>query len=447
MKQIFDVVIAGSGAAGLYCALCLDKRMRVLIVTKQQLRDCNSYLAQGGITTVLGEEDRQSFIEDTMCAGQDENDVAALNLLADYADMTINELTKMGMPFDMQDGKLLYTREGAHSKNRIVYAKDETGKHLVETLIAQVLCRDNITLWEHSSVVDILEDAQTHACAGVLIKSKGKTTTLTCRKVVLASGGIGGLFKNTTNQPTVCGDAAAIASKHGISLKHMHYIQFHPTSLYRPSGDIEERRFLISESLRGEGAYLLNAEKQRFVDELLPRNTVTAAIREEMKKFPNTPFVYLDISHEDDEMLRQRFPSIYAACLEAGYDMTKESIPVTPTQHYHMGGIAVDLAGRTSMRNLYAIGESSCTGVHGTNRLASNSLLEALVYAARAAKDMNRAAVVSTVFSSTDTRHFLLYEELIDANRRAAIVEALIDEDGRLQHELFHSRRYYQKSV
>jgi len=346
----------------------------------------------------------------------------------------------------MENGQLQYTREGAHSKNRIVYAKDETGKHLMETLIRHIYNRANITMWEDTTLVDILENrnGEIKDCAGILVEKDRELIRLTCRKTVLACGGIGGLFKKTTNQNTVVGDAIAIAHKHGIELKHINYIQFHPTSLYESSIHMK-RCFLISESVRGEGAYLLNHDKQRFVDELLPRDVVTVAILKEQIKEKSAPYVYLDISHKNSYDLKERFPYIYKTCLEAGYDITTDPVPVTPAQHYHMGGIRIDLKGKTSMNNLYAIGEVGCSGIHGANRLASNSLLEALVYAKQAAMDMNAFAKETDTKENDaeesrlkDGTNLILYEELTDANFRAQTVKALLaNKNGGLEDELY----------
>ena len=423
--KVFDVIIVGSGAAGLYCALHLDSELKVLVITKTNLRECNSYLAQGGITTVLSKDDKVSFIKDTLKAGRNENDISAVKLLADRAETAISGLLALNMPFTAEDGRLRYTREGGHSKNRIVYANDETGRYLIETLAGEVSKRKNITLWEHTSLIDIMENPNLKACVGVMVEKNGEKIKLSCYKTVLACGGIGGLFQNSTNQKTVSGDAIAIAYKHGIAMKDLNYIQFHPTALYEPSPD--SRRFLISESVRGEGAYLLNPDKKRFVNELLPRDVVTQAILKEQRKYNKIPYVRLDISHKNRDFLIKRFPHIYERCLLAGYDFTEESIPVTPSQHYHMGGIQVDLQGKTSMNNLYAIGEVSCSGVHGANRLASNSLLESLVYGVEAALDINRSIPLHIVHNNK----YIVYPELIDPKYRAELVKSILINENR----------------
>jgi len=426
----FDVIIVGSGAAGLYCALHLNHNLKVLIITKTDLRECNSYLAQGGITSVIGACDKASFVNDTLKAGRYENDGDAVKMLADCASDLISELLTLGMTFTAENGQLCFTKEGGHSKKRVVYTNDETGKHLIETLASRVIDRKNITLWEQTSLVDILEDSVMKSCVGVVVERNGEMFNLHCDKTVLACGGIGGLFKKSTNQKTVSGDAIAIAYKHGITMRNLGYIQFHPTTLYEGISSV--RSFLISESVRGEGAYLLGIDKKRFIDELLPRDVVTQAILTEQKR-NNSQYVYLDISHKDKAYLVTRFPYIHEKCLVAGYDITKESIPVTPSQHYHMGGIQVDLHGKTSMNNLYAIGEVSCSGAHGANRLASNALLEALVYGEKAALDINERINLY----STTAKNCVVYPELRDAEYKATLVKSLlVSENGGISDEL-----------
>jgi len=429
MMQSFDIVIAGSGAASLYCATHLNPELKILILTKAGIRQCNSYLAQGGITTVLDEEDKADFIEDTMLAGKNENDRPAVELLAEKAMEVLDDLVSFGVPFSRKNNQLCYTKEGAHRKNRIAYAKDQTGKYVMETLIDVIQRKSNVTIWENMPLIDILED-ENHQCAGVIVDRGGQTETLYCQRVILATGGIGGLFKNSTNDPTVTGDGLAIASEHGVGLRNIGYIQFHPTTLYDPCGN--GKRFLISESVRGEGAYLLNQKKERFVDELLPRDEVCKAILREQQKTPKTPYVFLDISHEDETFIKERFPFIYQTCLEHGYDMTKEAIPVTPAEHYHMGGIAIDLNGRTSMKHLYAIGEAACSGVHGRNRLASNSLLEAVVFAKACAQDINENLRGQTL------SHHSVFKQADKQTKSGIVANLIIQENGEVKDELFY---------
>ena len=428
--NVYDVIIVGSGVAGLYCALHLEPTLNVLMITKTEIRESNSYLAQGGISSVLDEADIELFVNDTLKAGRYENNCDAVSMLAHNATDIISELSVFGMPFNTREGELCYTKEGGHSRNRIAYADDETGKHLIETLIQELETRGNITVWEHSTMVDLLEDNVTNSCIGIVVEKDGSSFPLYASKTVLACGGVGGLFRSTTNQKTVSGDALAIAYKHDIPMKDLSYIQFHPTTLFKELGG--DRSFLISESVRGEGAYLLNAEKERFVDELLPRDVVTEAIRTEQRK-NDSRHVYLDISHKDESYLKHRFPYIYEQCLLSGYNLATDPVPVTPSQHYHMGGIQVDLNGKTSMNCLYAIGEVSCSGVHGANRLASNSLLEALVYAKNVSQDINNGMKTDV----TITQNCLVYPELSDTKYRSELVKSiLIRENGGLSDEL-----------
>ena len=292
----------------------------------------------------------------------------------------IDDLVDCGVEFERQNGEFVYTREGAHSKPRILFHEDITGKEITSKLLEQVKKLPNVAIYEYTAMTDILERAG--RCHGIVAKTKaGEEMEIWADYTILASGGIGGRYRHSTNYPHLTGDAIEIAKKHGIRLEHLDYVQIHPTTLYsKKSG----RRFLISESVRGEGAVLYNKRKERFVDELLPRDVVTKAIEEEMEK-DGTDFVWLSMEHIDKETILGHFPNIYRHCLEEGYDVTKECIPVVPAQHYFMGGIWVDCDSRTSMDRLFAVGETSCNGVHGANRLASNSLLESLVFAKRAA--------------------------------------------------------------
>ncbi|MFL8673539.1 L-aspartate oxidase [Clostridioides sp. GD02404] len=379
-----DVLIVGSGISGLYCALNLDKNLNVLVVSKSTIENNNTYLAQGGISTARNIDDIESFVEDTMKAGQYKNRVEAVQVLADESIENVGQIVDYGMPLDRENGEIDYTREGAHSVNRIVHSKDNTGEVVFKTLLKEAKTRENITLIEDAYLLDILKDG--NKCIGARIFKSQREIHVFSKVVVLATGGIGGLFKNSTNQRHLTGDGIAIALKNDIKIENLEYIQIHPTAFYEENS--EGRRMLISESLRGEGAKLLNKNKERFVDELLPRDVVSKAIFEQMEK-DNSPYVYLDATHLDSEYLINRFSFIYNECLTRGTDITKEYIKVSPAQHYFMGGIHVDLDSKTSMENLYAVGEISCTGVHGANRLASNSLLEGLVFSKRAAKSIN----------------------------------------------------------
>lgn len=380
-----DVLIIGAGVAGLYFGLNLDPKIKVTIVTKEHLGKCNSYLAQGGISTEKDFKDKESYMEDTLRAGEYKNDVEAVKILIDESRENIEKLVDLGVPFDKNGESLDYTREGAHSTFRIVHCKDETGKCVTETLIKEVKKRSNINVMENVNIVDLIK--QDNRCFGAIgLVNEEEICRIYSKYTVLASGGIGGLFKSSTNERSIKGLSLSLAVRNNIKLKDVNYIQFHPTALYEENGD--KKKFLLSESLRGEGGKLFNSENESFVDELLPRNVVTKAILNEEKK-TNKPYVYLDISCMNGEFIKERFPGIYNGCLERGIDITKGRIPVTPAQHYFMGGIEVDSYSKTSMNNLFSCGEASCTGVHGANRLASNSLLESLVFSNRGAKYIN----------------------------------------------------------
>lgn len=376
-----DVVIVGSGVAGLFAALCLPPEKDVLVITKEDLKECDSYLAQGGVCVLKNVNDFKCYFEDTMKAGHYENNPESVRVMIESSPEVIGTLIKLGVSFDMDDdGEFNYTREGAHRRNRILHHKDETGKEITATLLSIAKKRENITFVTQTTMIDLIEKDNT--CYGIVCEDEfGEMGSIIAKDIILATGGIGGLFKNSTNFPHITGDSFALALKHNIELQDMSYIQIHPTTLYsKKSG----RRFLISESVRGEGAILLNENGERFTDELQPRDVVTAAIVKEMKKF-NTDHVYLTLPTMTSEEAQKRFPNIFETCMEEGYDMTKDRVPVTPAQHYMMGGVKTDINGSTSMKHLYAVGETACNGVHGKNRLASNSLLESLVFAKRAA--------------------------------------------------------------
>ena len=384
MKRVADVLIVGSGVAGLYASLNLREDLEIIMVSKKSVNLCNSSLAQGGIAVARGKEDFQSFIEDTLKAGKYENNIDSVRVLVEESMDNINKLMDLGANFEKDENGVLFTKEGAHEINRIVYHKDITGKHVEDILLENVKRRKNIKIIEECEMVDIYH--RDNRCIGALFNKEGETLSIYAKVVILATGGIGGLFKKSTNERIITGDSIGIAIRNNIEIKDLSYIQIHPTAFF--SKKSEEKRFLISESVRGEGGKLLNCNGERFVDELLPRDIVSKKIYEEMKK-TNSNNVFLDVSFMEKSFLQKRFPNIYNKCLEEGIDISKEPIPVAPAQHYFMGGIKVDLNGKTSMENLYAFGETSCTGVHGANRLASNSLLEALVFSRRGALEIN----------------------------------------------------------
>ena len=380
-----DILIAGSGCAGLYCALHLPKDKEILIITKDIIEHSDSFLAQGGMCMLKDESDYESYYEDTMHAGHYENNPESVEIMIHSSPDTVKDLLGYGVDFHREeDGSLSFTREGGHSAKRILFHEDITGKEITSKLLEEVRKRPNIKIIEHTTLLDIL--CKENICYGAVIRTaEGEITTVTASYTVLACGGIGGLYRHSTNYRQLTGDGVAVAIEHGIELEHVNYVQIHPTTLY--SEKKEERSFLISESVRGEGAVLYNAKKERFVNELLPRDVLTEKIHEQMEK-DHMPYVWLSMEHIPREEIEQHFPNIVEHCREKGYDVFTECIPVVPAQHYFMGGIKVNMQSKTSMDQLYAIGETACNGVHGRNRLASNSLLESLVFAKRAALDM-----------------------------------------------------------
>lgn len=384
-----DILIAGTGCSGLYCALHLPQEMQVTLITKSDLESSDSFLAQGGICMLRDEDDYDGYFEDTMKAGHYENDQTSVEIMIRSSRDIIQDLINLGVDFQREeDGSLAFTREGAHSKSRILFHKDITGREITSRLLARVQQLPNVTLLEHTALLDILTREDT-CCGAVIRREDGQPEIVPSAFTVLAAGGIGGLYKHSTNFRHLTGDAIAIAKKHGVALQNMDYIQIHPTTFYSPHEN--DRSFLISESVRGEGAKLYDKNMRRFVNELLPRDELTAAILAQMEK-DHTDFVWEDLRTIPPQELYGHFPNIAAHCTAMGYDVARECIPVVPAQHYFMGGIQVDHESRTSMKRLYAVGETACNGVHGKNRLASNSLLESLVFARRAASDIAACA-------------------------------------------------------
>ena len=378
-----DIVIVGCGGSGLFTALNLPNDKKITVITKSRAEECDSFLAQGGICVKRDENDFWPFYYDTQKAGHLRCDPLSVKIMIERSREIINDLISFGAEFEKKDGELAYTREGAHSKPRILYSADKTGEAITSKLLSAVKSRDNITLLEHTSAVDLIADED--FCKGVICKDKnGEFFGISADYTILATGGIGGLFKHSTNYPHLTGDGLAFCLGHGVRLKNIDYIQIHPTTLYTKN---KGRSFLISESVRGEGAILLDKNGNRFTDELQPRDVVTKEIYRQMKK-DGTDHVFLSLAPIPKEEILSHFPTIYKRCLEEGYDITKEPIPVVPAQHYFMGGIEVDQKSRTEKARLYAVGETACNGVHGKNRLASNSLLESLVFAKAAAEDI-----------------------------------------------------------
>lgn len=380
-----DVVIVGCGVGGLYSALNLDPGKKILMLSKDAVDICDSMLAQGGICVLHDEGDYDAFFEDTLRAGHYENRKESVDIMIRSSRDVINDLISKGVEFEHDEkGKLAYTKEGAHSIPRICFHEDITGKEITTKLLANVRKLDNVSIMEYTCMTDLLEDEAGRIC-GVLAEKDDSRIEIYADDVIFATGGIGGQYAYSTNYRILTGDGCRIASDHGAELEHMDYVQIHPTCLYRKK---KGRNFLISESARGEGAIILNHKGERFVDELLPRDVVTEAIRKEMEK-EGVEYEFLSFENVPDEVIRKHFPHICETCLEDGYDIFKEPVPIVPAQHYFMGGIHVDSNSETTLPHLYAVGETSCNGVHGKNRLASNSLLESLVFAARAARKIN----------------------------------------------------------
>lgn len=380
-----DVIIIGSGIAGLFTSITASETQKVLMITKKSLSDSNTQFAQGGIAAVISEDDSPAaHRQDTLIAGAGLCSNAAVDILVHEGPRGVDDLIRMGTNFDLENGELALTQEGAHSRRRILHAHgDATGAEIVRALSDQVLHNNNIEIWNDHFVIDLI--TYEGICYGAVVqKPDGQKIFVTGKATVLCSGGVGQLFRYTTNPDVATGDGIAMAYRAGSDIQDVEFIQFHPTVLYYPGAP----RFLISEAVRGEGAILRNINGERFMDryhpqlELAPRDIVARAIVSEIERTKST-FVYLDITHESAEMVKHRFPTIYQFCLNYGLDLTTDWIPVAPAAHYMMGGVKTDLNGETSVRRLFACGEVSATGVHGANRLASNSLSEAIVFGRR----------------------------------------------------------------
>ncbi|ABP67363.1 L-aspartate oxidase [Caldicellulosiruptor saccharolyticus DSM 8903] len=387
----FDVVIVGTGVAGLYTTINLDRSLKIALITKESIQISNTTLAQGGIAAPLSQDDSPDIhYMDTIKAGAGLCDTHMVRILVDEAIENINILLKMNIPFDLDDeGEIVLGQEGAHSRRRIVHASgDATGRIISEHLGLKLKSYNNVTVFENTFLVDILTDDD--KAIGVVLKRKDKNLIIFARYIVLASGGYGYLYKYTTNPEVTTGDGCAAALRCGTKLVDMELVQFHPTVLYHE----KNKSFLISEAVRGEGGILYNINNERFMPmyhpqaELAPRDIVSRSIYFEMKR-TNSHNVFLDITHLNSQFIKKRFPNIYKTCLELGLDITKERIPVAPAQHYSMGGVLADEFGKTTVENLFVCGEAAGTRVHGANRLASNSLLEGLVFGRRIAEYIN----------------------------------------------------------
>ncbi len=391
LNKKYTVVIVGSGIAGLYAALNFPSDTNILMLSKKERHQSNSSLAQGGVACVLDlkNDSYELHIEDTLIAGKRENDIDAVTELCEEGPRDVLKTIEYGVEYDRdENGELIKTLEGGHCRRRIVHHKDTSGKEMVDKLVLAVEKLKNVTIADNTMVTSV---ARVKNGFKLQIMSDGEFKTVYCDFCLLTSGGIGRVYKYTTNPSVATGDGIRIAYDLGASIKNLSYVQFHPTAF----NGIKREQFLISEAVRGEGAYLLNCNKERFMHryderlELAPRDVVSRSIIMESRRLGSNDF-YLDIRYKGEEYLKNRFPGIYAGCLSQGVDISKDLIPVFPCQHYLMGGIEVDLNARTTLPRLYAAGECSCTGVHGKNRLASNSLLEALVFGRKAAEDITK---------------------------------------------------------
>ncbi len=384
----YDVIIAGSGAAGLYAAINLPETLKVLVISKRELKLCNSALAQGGIAGVYNSpnDNIQLHQNDTLIAGGFKNNSETLHILVSEAAYDIENIIKFGVEFDKNpDGTYHRTLEGGHCRHRIFHHKDATGAEIVDKLIIKAKSLPNVTILENTIMC---EAVKTDTGFSVNLLDENGYTSANSHFLIMATGGIGRVYEFTTNSAIATGDGISMAYEMGADIKNLSYVQFHPTAFNNRQ---TRECFLISEAVRGEGAYLRNYHGERFMHnyddrlELAPRDVVSHSIIHESRKQNSTEF-YLDITHKDPEFLKNRFPMIYRNLLDQGFDLTKDWIPIFPCQHYLMGGINVDKNAQTKIRGLYAAGECSHTGVHGNNRLASNSLLEALVFSRHAAE-------------------------------------------------------------
>jgi L-aspartate oxidase len=401
LQHQYDVLIVGSGAAGLTLALRLPQETRIAILAKGPVQEGNTYYAQGGISAVLDHKDSiESHIADTMNAGAGLCDPRAVHFTVEHGPEAIQWLIELGVPFTRRDekahqGEFHLTREGGHEHRRVIHAADSTGKALETSLVSAVRARDNIDLFEQHIAVDLITTerlgGKERSCLGVYVldRGKGRVEVFRAKLSVLATGGASKVYLYTSNPDTSTGDGIAMAWRAGCRVANMEFNQFHPTCLYHP----QAKSFLISEAVRGEGGKLLLPDGEPFMQrfdpraELAPRDIVARAIDHEMKRY-GYDHVLLDISHKPSAFIEKHFPTIYRRCLELGFDMAQQPIPVVPAAHYTCGGVPTDLKGRSDIDHLYVIGESACTGLHGANRMASNSLLECLVFATSTATDI-----------------------------------------------------------
>jgi len=463
-----EFLVVGAGVAGLRAAIELAAAGKVLVLAKREVTDSNTQWAQGGIAAALSDEDEISLhLQDTLQAGDGLCNPEAAKVLVEDAPERIEELIQWGTEFDRSGTKLTFGREGAHSRNRILHAHgDSTGREILRALYAKARALPNIAVREFEFSTDLLME-NGRVCGIHLINEKGEQQELAAAAVLLATGGMGQLYRNTTNPGVATGDGVAMAFRAGAEIGDMEFVQFHPTALYLKNAP----RFLLSEALRGEGAFLRNLEMVRFMHkyhamgELAPRDVVARAIVHELDvSHVKEPVVYLDLTHLDASHVKARFPRIYATCMQYNIDITEDFVPIRPAAHYAMGGVRTDLQGRTTLPGLYAAGEAAATGVHGANRLASNSLLEGLVFGARAGQAM-REEVSKRPAKARAARHAaysngpveapvdeiigqiqdLMWNDVGIVRNKAGLsraIERLADIADRVAHP--HSRRAYE---
>jgi L-aspartate oxidase len=390
-----DFLVIGAGVAGLRAAIELAKSGSVLVIAKDSLRESSSEYAQGGIAVALSDDDEVALHEqDTLYAGDGLCDPEAVRTLTEEGPSAIQDLIDWGADFDREGSKLAFTREAAHSRNRILHAHgDSTGREIARTLYRKASAIPNIRFESYAAITDLLMTGDRVAGAVVFEEKSATLRDLRSRSVLLATGGLGRVFRETTNPDVATGDGVAMAWRSGAEIENIEFVQFHPTALHLEGAP----RFLLSEALRGEGALLRNKDGEAFMHryhplkDLAPRDVVSRSIVAEMRR-TGSPHVWLDLTSRDADFICHRFPRIYETCLTYGLDIAKEPAPVHPAAHYAMGGVRSDLEGRSTIRGLYAAGEVACTGVHGANRLASNSLLEAVVFGRRAGRAMQSHA-------------------------------------------------------
>ncbi|SDM35493.1 L-aspartate oxidase [Paenibacillus sp. OK060] len=431
-----DVLVIGSGIAGLFTAIKASEQRSVLMITKKSLLDSNTRYAQGGIAAVIAEDDSPAYhLQDTLVAGAGLCRSEAVEALVNEGPDGVKELIRLGTLFDLENGELALTQEGAHSHRRILHANgDATGYEIVRALAAQANEHPGIEVWDEHFVIDLITEQG--ECVGALVqKADGSQVFVKAEATVLCSGGAGQLYRYTTNPEVATADGVAMAYRAGAVVRDMEFIQFHPTSLCYPGAP----RFLVSEAVRGEGAYLRNVKGERFMEryhaqlELAPRDIVARAIVSEMES-TNSTFVYLDITHEPAEMIKHRFPTIYETCMRYGLDMTTDWIPVAPAAHYMMGGVKTDLSGESSIGRLFACGEVSSTGVHGANRLASNSLSEAIVFGRRIVDRIQSlpplASLQTNIPTLTTIRRIIKEEQKPVSERRLRLQKMMVRQVG-----------------